>query len=134
MTNYTVAGRLDDAVLAEQWYSFIHKLISQLQHAFRASKLTQKSIADRLGKRPEVVSRCLAGQKNMTIRTMHDLARAMDCRLEIVVRPLSEVTPTNRGAVLGAGQKKAAIEPTGSEKSSIYEVPNEIIKKVLESV
>lgn len=94
------AERIPEERLAEQWYGLLHKVIAGLQAVYRkrSPELTQKLIAARLGKRPEVVSRCLSGQKNMTLRTLHDLARAMDCRLDIVVTPLSSLTPTNRNS------------------------------------
>jgi transcriptional regulator with XRE-family HTH domain len=115
--------RIDEATLSEQWFSFVHKLIGQIQHVFRESGLTQKTIAKRLGKRPEVISRCLAGQQNMTIRTMHDLARAMDCRLDIVVTPLRGIRSSNRRVMLEPRPIPNEPPPgTESENSKTYQV------------
>lgn len=83
-------------VLAEQYFGFMQDLISKIQHRFRFVGLTQKNIAARLKRQPAVISRWLSGQENMTVRTMHDLARAMDCRLEINLVPLDQVRPSNR--------------------------------------
>jgi hypothetical protein len=92
--------RFPQYVLDEQWFGFVHKLIEQMQIAFRnaqaGDQLNQKKIGVRLGKKPSFVSRCLSGQKNMTIRTIHDLARAMDCRLEVTLRPLASLKPVNK--------------------------------------
>jgi hypothetical protein len=87
--------RIPEVVLDEQWFGFVHNLIEQMQATFRNSAKEQKFIAARLGKAPSVISRCLSGQQNMTIRTIHDLARAMDCRLEVAFRPLKDLAPSN---------------------------------------
>src|SRR6185312_6554510 len=83
-------------VLAEKYFLLMQDMISKLQHHFRESGLTQKQIAARVGKQPAVVSRCLAGQENITTRTLHDLARGMDCRWEFDLVPLSTLQPSNR--------------------------------------
>jgi hypothetical protein len=94
------AERIPPYVLDEQWFGFVHKLIEQMQIAFRnaqaGDQLNQKKMGIRLGKKPSFVSRCLSGQKNMTIRTIHDLARAMNCRLEVTLRPLVSLKPVNK--------------------------------------
>jgi len=94
-----MSNRIPDDVLAEHWFGFVHELIGRLQNAFRDARansgLTQKEIGERLGKGPAFISRCLSGQQNMTIRTMHDLARAMGYRLEIGLQPLSSLSRAN---------------------------------------
>lgn len=100
MSKYITDDRIPDDVLAEQWYGLMHQVIGKVQEAYREaakSGLNQKTIAARLGKKsPEVISRCLSGQKNMTLRTLHELARAMDCRLDVSVTPLKNIQPSNR--------------------------------------
>jgi plasmid maintenance system antidote protein VapI len=93
----TTTQRIPPEVLAEQWYSFMHQLIGAMQVSFRQAGdvINQKVMAERLGKKPSFISRCLSGQQNMTIRTIHDLARSMDCRLEIRLRSLSSLQPAN---------------------------------------
>jgi DNA-binding phage protein len=97
------ALRIPDEILAEQWFTFVHRLIEGMQHAYRVSQgeadLTQKQIAEKLGKKASFVSRCLSGQQNMTIRTIHDLARAMDCRLEVTFRPTRSLPRANNQAI-----------------------------------
>ena len=93
-------NRLSEDVLAEQWYSFLHQLIGRMQEAFRTarrvdSELSQKTIAEKLGKPAPFISRCLSGQQNMTIRTIYYIARAMGYRLEITFRPLKSIQPSN---------------------------------------
>ncbi|MER9300465.1 helix-turn-helix domain-containing protein [Mesorhizobium sp. M0621] len=96
MSTHLSETRIPEERLAEQWYGLLHKVISSVQIAYRnAAKetgLTQKVMAKRLGmNNPEVISRCISGQKNMTLRTLHNLARAMDCRLDIAITPLSSL-------------------------------------------
>jgi transcriptional regulator with XRE-family HTH domain len=94
------AKRISEDVLAEQWYSFLHQLIGRMQEAFRTARsedsdLSQKAIAEKLGKPAPFISRCLSGQQNMTIRTIHAIARAMGYRLEINFRPIKSIQPSN---------------------------------------
>ena len=65
----TKRGRIAEEVLTENWYEFIHDLIDEMQAAFLKSGLSQDEIADRLGRDPAFISRCLRGQNNMTVRT-----------------------------------------------------------------
>lgn len=92
----THATRIPADLLAEFWYGFKHSTLAKLQEAFRHSQLSQDEVAARLGKDPAIISRCLRGRTNMTMRTMHDLARAMNCRLRIELDRLDELTPANR--------------------------------------
>lgn len=84
--------------LAELWFSFNHSVLEQLQATARKLKkkgVTQEVIAERLGIGPAVVSRRLRGRSNMSMRTMHDLARAMNSRLRVAVEDLGSLTPSN---------------------------------------
>ena len=91
--------RIPDEILAEQWFGFVHHLISGMQDVYRTRRkthgLSQKVLAEKLGKKPSFISRCLSGQQNMTIRTIHDIARAMGCRLEVRFVPLESLRPAN---------------------------------------
>jgi plasmid maintenance system antidote protein VapI len=100
MSTASTMDRIPAARLAEQWFGFLHGLIGTIQQSYlraqREGTINQKIIARRLGKDPATISRCLSGQQNMTIRTMHDLARAMDCRLQVELVPLSSLPIANR--------------------------------------
>jgi ribosome-binding protein aMBF1 (putative translation factor) len=80
--------RIPEHDLAELWFSFLHKCIAAMQHAFRQSGLQQKTIAARIGRSASFVSRCLSGQQNMTLRTIHDISRGMGYRLVVNMEPL----------------------------------------------
>src|SRR2546422_7983143 len=96
MTGKNQVDRIPDEVLAEQYYRLIHHLIGEMQAQYQTSGIAQKDMAARLGKKPSFISRCLSGQTNMTIRTIHELVRAMNARLEVIVRPLSDIPVKNR--------------------------------------
>jgi transcriptional regulator with XRE-family HTH domain len=95
----STSTRIPDEVLSEQWFGFVHSVVARLQAAHRESGVTQKEIGARIGKAPAVVSRCLSGQQNMTIRTMYELARGMGYRIEVSFQRLDKLQRANRQPV-----------------------------------
>ena len=91
--------RIPEEQLAQQWFGFLQKIIGELQQDFREEQKKngppQKDIAIRIGKDAGFVSRCLSGQQNMTMRTLHNLARGMDYRLDVHLAGLDRVQPRN---------------------------------------
>lgn len=65
--------------------------------------LTQKELARRLGADPGRVSKLLRGDANVTVNTLCDMARAMDARVEVEVRPLEEIALIAKGATHTTG-------------------------------
>ncbi|HSS50950.1 MAG TPA: helix-turn-helix transcriptional regulator [Thermoanaerobaculia bacterium] len=57
-----------------------------LARALRSSGLTQSELAARLGKTKGVVSQILGGGKNLTLRTLADVAGALACKVRIQLR------------------------------------------------
>ncbi len=111
--------RIAPEILSEQWFSFVQGMIAMMQVAYRETQeidpdFNQKILAGRIGKEASFVSRCLSGQQNMTTRTIHDLARGMDCRLDVVFTPLRTLKPVNRPLASGSWQD------SGSTSSSFY--------------
>ena len=92
--------RISEEHLAEYWYAFMHALLIELNRAYRKrhaeDQLEQKDIASRLGRSPGFISRCLSGQQNMTVRSLNNIARAMDYRLNVSLVDLADMPPTNR--------------------------------------
>lgn len=99
MSKAAAAGHARDTALDDHWFAFMHRFVGQLQSTYRQQNerlgLTKKDIAARIGKDAGFVSRCLAGQQNMTVRTMHNLARGMGCRLDLMMQPLDQIPPRN---------------------------------------
>lgn len=67
---------------AEKVYTITGLMVAALSRA-RQDGINQEVIADRLGKEPAQISRTLKGSKNWTVRTLSEMALAMDCDLEI---------------------------------------------------
>ena len=112
----TETTRIPPEVLDEQWFAFMHRLIGGMQSAYRASGVTQKLMAARLGKKASFISRCLSGQQNMTVRTIHDVGRSMGYRIDIYFRPLSSLVPANR-------QPPATIEQLAPARTATADAP-----------
>jgi len=75
----------------------LHQLVMQ---AFAESGITQVTLARRLGKRPEQISRLLGAPGNWTLDTFAELLFAIDGSLARVERrsPIGD-KPTNSGAM-----------------------------------
>jgi transcriptional regulator with XRE-family HTH domain len=52
--------------------------------------LTRSGLAERTGKSKGYVSQLLNGERNMTLRTLAEIAHAVGHRIELSARPLSE--------------------------------------------
>lgn len=80
--------RIPDKVLDEHWAHFLKELNSVVQASARSAGGYQKDIAARIGKKPSFVCECIKRPHNMTLRTLHDLARGSGYRLEVSLIPL----------------------------------------------
>jgi transcriptional regulator with XRE-family HTH domain len=121
MVTSTVIRRIPEDELAELWFGFRQHTMDKLQVAFRRHGIPEKEIAVRLGKDPATISRCLKGRSNMTLRTMHELARGMNCRLRVELDYLPEIVPVNRerGEPWRPPQKTGGTANTNSNKITI---------------
>jgi transcriptional regulator with XRE-family HTH domain len=86
------------AYLAER---LIIDVTESLEKQLRAGGMSRSSVAKKLGKTPALVSQLLHGTRNMTLRTLSDLAWAAGRQVRIELPPLGETinSPTN-GAVI----------------------------------
>ena len=87
--------RIPDEVLAEQWFGARLLAFDKLLAAFRQTGLEQKDIAEILGKKTSQISRWLRGYDNVTFRTLSNLARALDCRLDVEFTPQKDMVQPN---------------------------------------
>lgn len=65
---------------------FIYRVQKEIQKAFLASGLKQQEIAEKLGVNRSVVNKRLLGEANLTLRTIADLAWAMDAEIEFALK------------------------------------------------
>lgn len=61
----------------------ILEVTEALSQALNQGGITKKDLAARLGKTKGFVSQLLAGGRNLTLRTIADVADALDCRIRI---------------------------------------------------
>lgn len=54
-----------------------------LSQALEKEGITKKDLAERIGKTQGFVSQILAGGRNLTLRTIADIADALECRIRI---------------------------------------------------
>lgn len=99
-----MTGRADRSpipldVRAEYWADRVYVATASMAAAFdraaREDGISQEVIAARLQKDSGQISRWLRGQRNLTIRTLSDMALAMDCELRITFVPLKAVPVPN---------------------------------------
>jgi transcriptional regulator with XRE-family HTH domain len=73
------------------------ELISELM---LEKRLTRAELAKLIGKTRAFVTQVLAGNRNMTLRTLADLAFALDARVNVVAQPLKSVNGQPAGAAM----------------------------------
>jgi transcriptional regulator with XRE-family HTH domain len=71
------------------------ELISELMHE---RGLTRAELARLIGKSRAFVTQVLAGNRNMTLRTLADLAYALSARVNVVAQPLESINGQSAGA------------------------------------
>lgn len=74
-------GRIEIAPEARQFVERSFLIADQIKHSLRAQGLTQKDLADRLGKKEPEVSRMLTGTHNFTLKMLIRLEQALGTRL-----------------------------------------------------
>ena len=74
-------------------------------------EISRQELAQRLGKSKGFVSQVLSGERNMTLRTLSDIALALDCRLRLHAQPL-------RQSNSDAGSQRVFIAPPQSHSAA----------------
>lgn len=85
----TPLALLNDADLAELWFGFRRKTWRKVVDAVKATGIEQKKLAARIDMDEGQFSKIISGQRNVTLRTLFNVARATDNRLEISLVPSS---------------------------------------------
>lgn len=89
-------NRISEDSLSENWHFFLYQTFARLKNKFMERGISQDELAARLGKDKAFVSRCLQGHNNMTLKTMFNIARALDQRMEVKFIDLNSLAPVNR--------------------------------------
>ncbi|MDR7006056.1 helix-turn-helix domain-containing protein [Paraburkholderia strydomiana] len=55
--------------------------------------VTQKTLAERMGRKAPYVNRVLSGRHNVTVETLSEAAHALDMRLKIELQPKASAAP-----------------------------------------
>ena len=92
-------ARIPDDVLAEHFYEALQEAFAELQEKRREQEdelgINQEIIAERLGKNPSQISRQLRGGANLTLRTLSDIARALEGRVRINIQLFKDLPRAN---------------------------------------
>ncbi len=80
---------MNDDVLVAQWFALLHGGLGQLQSGFRQRKMGYSDLGAKLGVSPEQAKTLITGQTELSVEMMHKMARAMDFRLEISLKDLT---------------------------------------------
>ena len=68
----------------------IVEVTEALARGLRTSGLTKSELAARLGRSKGFVSQVMGGGRNLTLRTLADMAAAIGCRVRVDLVPMSE--------------------------------------------
>lgn len=69
----------------------------------KIGKLTQQEIANRLGIDRARVNKCFSGYNNLTLKTLAELAWAMDATIHVEIRPNEGIDEQPGRAEIGLG-------------------------------
>jgi transcriptional regulator with XRE-family HTH domain len=86
----------------------IFRDIRQVLHEKKKDGFTQKQLAQRLGIDEGLLSRRLKGENDLQLETLADLARGLDCKLEVQVVSLSHPKFASRAARTEDAVRRAA--------------------------
>lgn len=82
--------------LDEHWFSLRIKTWKAVTKAVQAIAVDQKQLAARIGMDAGQFNKIITGRKsNVTLRTLHNIARAANHRLQISLVPLAELPRPN---------------------------------------
>jgi plasmid maintenance system antidote protein VapI len=95
-----------------------------IEKAMADQKMTKTSLAGKMGKKTQAISRAMQGKQNLTIGTMVDLAVALGKTVEIKVVDLpkvqvvteSKASASRRSQVWTAGYLNRIVDPEPSKK------------------
>lgn len=101
--------------------TLIFEATEMLSELIEAGEVNRKELADKLGRSKGFVTQILAGDRNMTLRTLADFAFALEHRVKVAASPLAEsgdggealgfqASPVTARVYAGAGEYLAQSE------------------------
>jgi transcriptional regulator with XRE-family HTH domain len=73
----------------------IFRQIREVLTRFKERGFTQKELADKIGMDPGQLSRRLRGDYDLQLETLSDLARGLDCRIDVKLTSINQVLNAN---------------------------------------
>jgi transcriptional regulator with XRE-family HTH domain len=96
MSMATDLAPISAAALGEHWFTLRLRTWKAVAKAVKESGVDQKVLADRIDMDPGQFSKVITGKKsNVTLRTLHNIARAANHRLRITLEPLANLSKPN---------------------------------------
>ncbi|MFL6196295.1 MAG: helix-turn-helix domain-containing protein [Thermoanaerobaculia bacterium] len=84
-TTYDEMAREDPSGILQE--ELILEVTEAMARALRSNGLTQAELAERMGKSKGFVSQVLGGGRNLTLRTLADIAGALGCKVQVQLKP-----------------------------------------------
>src|SRR5690348_14956152 len=122
------SDRIPKHELADYAADVKSQLLRQIRRRFKLlherDEFTQSDLAARLGVNKAVICRRLQGENDMRVETMAEMARGLDCRVDVTLTPIGQVTaqvdfsaspfksPAS-GDVIGSTTNEWPAEPSG---------------------
>lgn len=85
--------------------TLIVEVAEQIWAAMASTKATKSEIADRLGKSKAFISQMLNGSRNMTLRSLADIAHCLGYKVHISLKPEKSVDAWQPATVLQFNQQ-----------------------------
>ena len=76
-----------------------NEIFRQIRAMFHRLQITQKELAAKLSMDEASLSRRLRGANDMRLESFSDLARGLDCRIDVRLTPLKDVVAINKNPV-----------------------------------
>ena len=94
----------------------IFEVTEMLCEALETGKISKSELASKLGKSKGFVSQLLAGGRNLTLRTLADIADALGCRTRFSLESSEVQTKTS---ALARGGRARGCQPGGAIQKSL---------------
>jgi transcriptional regulator with XRE-family HTH domain len=112
----------------------IFRDIRHVMHEKQQNGFTQKQLAQRLGVDEGLLSRRLKGENDLQLETLADLARGLDCKLEVEVVPLSHpkfarAAPRASAADVVKRAAELAKDPTSATPADVRRMASRILNE-----